>query len=77
MAEKTYHIAPYLGLFNASVTHIWFKRCFHIQKDRWNVAVNSRYLQSGQKTISFGQKQRPKKKIQNPPQNYHIFLYFF
>ena len=37
MVEKTYNdIAPYLGgfwgLFNASVTQIWFKRCFHIQK---------------------------------------------
>ena len=26
MVEKTYHIAPaYLGIFNASVTHIWLK----------------------------------------------------
>ena len=37
MVEKTYlDIAPYLwafgGLFTASVTQIWFKRCFHIQK---------------------------------------------
>ena len=30
MVEKTYLIAPYLGAFGASVTHIWFKRCFHI-----------------------------------------------
>ena len=31
MIEKTYlDIAPYLGTF-ASVTQIWFKRCFHIQ----------------------------------------------
>ena len=44
------------GLFNASVTHIWFKWCFHIQKQSLNEAVNSRYIPSGQKTISFGQK---------------------
>ena len=51
MIEKTYHIAPlfgrFLGLVNASVTHIWFKRCFHIRGGN---------LPSGQKTISFGQK---------------------
>ena len=29
MVEKTYHI---WGLFNASVTHICFKRCLHIPK---------------------------------------------
>ena len=35
MVEKPYHdIAPYLRVcvFNASVTHIWFKRWFQIQK---------------------------------------------
>ena len=44
------------ALFNASVTHIWFKRCFHLQKRSLDVAVNSRYVPSGQKTFSFGQK---------------------
>ena len=32
MIEKTYHLAQYLGLFKASVTHIGFKMCFHILK---------------------------------------------
>ena len=30
------------------------KYVFIYQNDRWNVVVNSRYIQSGQKTISFG-----------------------
>ena len=37
---------PVWGLFNASVTHIVLKRCFHIPKN----------LSSGKKNISFGQK---------------------
>ena len=36
MVERTFHMAPYLVafgcLFNTSVTHIWFKRCFNIPK---------------------------------------------
>ena len=32
------------------------------KNDRWNVAVNSHYLPSGQKNISFGQK-RPQQTI--------------
>ena len=36
MVEKTYHNSTifgcFCGLFNTSVTHKWFKRCFHIQK---------------------------------------------
>ena len=60
MAEKTNHIKPYLGDFGAYLmpqgpikgtkkVPIW-------QIDRLNVAINSRYLQSGQEAISFGQK---------------------
>merc|ERR1712127_647132 len=33
------------------------------KNDRWNVAVNSRYLPSGQKTIIFGQKQPQQTKL--------------
>ena len=32
MVEKNFQLAPYLGLFNASVTNLGFKRCFHIPK---------------------------------------------
>ena len=49
------------SLSNASVTNKWFKMYFHIQKNNcWN--VNSHYLSSGQKAISFGQ-QRPQQTI--------------
>ena len=122
MVEKTYHdvFGGFWDLCNASVTHIWFKKCFHTQKrslecsgrltlssiwsknhqfwlkttptdymveksyhlsqylglfgayfmpqgpkqgskqvpiyqiDRWNVAINSRYIPSVQKAVSFG-----------------------
>ena len=37
------------------------------KNDRWKVAVNSRYLPFGQKTISFAQKQ--------PQQTYHLDQY--
>ena len=60
MIEKTYHIAPDLGAFGAYLLHqspIYIsKGIFIYQNDCWNVAVNSRYLLSGQKAISFGQK---------------------
>ena len=62
MVEKTFpDIAPYLGAFGATVTY--GSKGFSIYKnERWNLAVNSRYLPSGQKTISFGQK-RPQQTI--------------
>ena len=50
MNGKTYH---------ASVTHIWFKRCFHIPK-RSLEHGGQHYLLSGPKAISFGQKQPQK-----------------
>ena len=64
MAEKTYHLAPYLGAFGA---YLMPQRPIQVSKggsiyqsNLWNVAVNSQYLPSGQKAISFGQK-RPRK----------------
>ena len=51
------------------------------KNDRCNVAVNSRYLPSGQKAISFGQIRHPKKKNKEkklkkaPPQI--LFKIFF
>ena len=66
MVEKTYHIAHYLDAFGAYVMPQWpiygSKGVSIYQKYRWNVAVNSRYLPSDQKTISFCQK-RPQKNI--------------
>ena len=60
MVEKTYHIAPYLVAFGA---YLMLQRPINdsigvsIHKNnRWNLTVNSRYLPSGQKTFSFGQK---------------------
>ena len=48
MVEKAYHIAPYLVAFGAYLMPqgpIYGSKGFSIQKnDRWNVAVNSRYL---------------------------------
>jgi len=44
------------------------------------VAINSRYIQSGQKVIIVGQKRRRKKKIQKNPKKMKkmkIFLIFF
>ena len=60
MVEKTYHdVAPYLGALGAYLMPQWLiygsKGVSIYKNDRWNVAVNSRYLPSGQKTISFGQ----------------------
>ena len=55
-------LRPYWGLFNASVIHIELKRSSMYQNDRWNMAINSHYLPSGQKAFSFGQKQPPPKK---------------
>ena len=56
MVEKTYlDKAPYFGAFGA-----YLKGVSIYLNDRWNVAVNSRYLPSGQKTISFGQKRLQK-----------------
>ena len=56
MVEKTYHdIAPYLGGFGAYLMPqcpIYDSNGVFIYKNNsWNVAVNSRYLPSGQKTI--------------------------
>ena len=45
------------GLFNASINHLK-------KNDSLKVAVNSRYFQSGQKVISFGQKL--------PQKTYHL-----
>ena len=63
MVEKTYYIAPYLGTFMSYLMPqcpiYGSKGIFKYKNDRWNVAVNSRYLPSVQKVISFGQK-RPK-----------------
>ena len=50
------------GLFNASATQYGSKGVSIYKIDHWNVVVNSRYLPSGQKTISFGQK-RPQQTI--------------
>ena len=64
LVEKTYHIAPYLGAFGAYVMPQWSKYGSKgvsiYQNDRWNVAVNSRYIPSGQKASSFGQKRHQK-----------------
>ena len=65
MVEKTYHttyhMPPYLGAFRAYLLLQWLiygsKAVSIYQNDCWKVAVNSRYLPSGQKAISFGQKQ--------------------
>ena len=67
MIEKTYHDkAPYLGAFGAYLMPQWpiyGSKGVSIYKNyRWNMAVNSRYIPSGQKTISFGQK-RPQQTI--------------
>ena len=61
MVEKTYNLAPgsFWGLFNALVTPIGFKCVYVYRNDRINVTINSCYLQSGQKTISFSQKRPP------------------
>ena len=59
--DKTYHLAQYVGPFEAYLELQWplygSKGVSVHQKDWWNVAVNSRYLKSSQKTITFGQKQ--------------------
>ena len=46
------------------------------QNDCWNVVINSRYLQAGQKPITFGHKQHLKKKKSNR-KNRKFFLTFF
>ena len=58
----------FLSLFTASVTHIWFN-----QNYRWNVVVNSPYLPSGQKAITFGQKTTPLD--YNVEKSYHLAPY--
>ena len=40
---------PFWGLVNASVIHRGSKRYSIYENDHWNVAVNSHYLQPGQK----------------------------
>ena len=64
MVETTYiDIAPYLGDFEAYLMpqlHRYGSKGVSINKNNhWNVAVNTRYLPSGQKTITFGQKTTP------------------
>ena len=74
--EKTYQLAPYLGAFGSYLMPQWLiygSKCVSMyQNDRWNVAVNSRYLQSGQKNIIL---------VKNdPPPNFcclKFFLLFF
>ena len=61
MVEKTHHdIAPHLGAFWSYLRPqrlIYGSKGVSIYKnDRWNVTVNSHYLQSVQKAISFCQK---------------------
>ena len=64
IVEKTYHIATYWGAFKAYLMPQWSlygsKGVSIYQNDRWNVAVNSCYHPSGQKSIIFGKKITPK-----------------
>ena len=56
MVEIAYHNV--FGAYLMAQSPIFGSKCVSIyQNDRWNVAVNSSYLPSGQKAISFGQKQ--------------------
>ena len=68
MVEKIYYIATYLGTFGAYLMPQWpiygSKGVYIYKKnDFCKVAVNSRYLSSGQKTISF---------VKNDPKDYMI-----
>ena len=60
MVEKTDHLAQYWCSFGAYLMPQWpiqsSKGVSIYQNIRWNVALNSCYLPSGQKSISFGQK---------------------
>ena len=65
LRKLTMIFGGFWGLFNASVTHKWFKRCFHIQKqllERVDELTLSVFFHLVKKTISFGQKQ-PQKNI--------------
>ena len=62
MVEKTYHLALYLGSFNAYLMPQGFKGVPIYQNFVWTAAVNSLYLQSGHKIIIFAQK-RPQQTI--------------
>ena len=69
MVKKTYqHLAPDLGTWGAYFMHqltiSGLKDVSMYQNDRWNIAVNSRYLQSGQNNTSSGQKR--------PQKSYHL-----
>ena len=56
-ALEHHYLAPF-GAYLLPQRPIYsLKGVFIYQNNRWNVAVNSRYLPSGQKAISFGQKQ--------------------
>ena len=68
---------PFWGLFNASVTHIGFKDVPIYQNNRWNVSVNLHYLQSGKKTLVFGQKQPQNKKIKKKQEKRKFSRNFF
>ena len=52
MVEKTYQLTPYVAAFGAYLEPQWpiygSKGVSIYQKDRWNVAVNTGYLPSGQ-----------------------------
>ena len=50
MAEKTYHLAPYLG------PTLFLSHPYRVQNDCWNVVVSSRYLASSKKKHYFGSK---------------------
>ena len=58
---------PPLVLIRIQYTHIRFKVVFIHQNNRWNMAVNSRYLQSGQKSWL---KTNPKERNPN-----HFFMF--
>ena len=60
MVEKTYHetiFAGFWGIFKASGTHIWFKMCFHIQKQSLECGGQLTLSSIWSKKNSFGQKQ--------------------
>ena len=72
MVEKIYHLAQYLGPFGANVMTQGpiqgSKEVPMYQNDRWKVAINLCYLQSGQKNKhQFWLKMIPKEKKEKIP----------
>merc|ERR1712127_12716 len=63
----------FLGLFNASVTQIWFKRRFHIQKQSLECGGQLTLSSIWSKTISFGQKTTPTEYMVE--KSYHLSRY--